>query len=101
MQDIPLILNNAKLYSRQLEVGHGNKFCCCDQGKLIYGPPNSSFQKLDDTNSSHVSDERREECPKKKKGKGGILVRKGAPGSKKEKHEVDFGSRLAGKSFRG
>ena len=38
---------------------------------------------------------------KKKKGKGGILVRKGAPGSKKEKHEVDFGSRLAGKSFRG
>ena len=61
------------------------------------GAPNSSFQKLDDT-SSHVSDERREECPKKKQtGKGGIL---GAPGSK-EKHEVDFGSRLAGKSFRG
>ena len=56
-------------HSRQLEVGHGYKFCCCDhlhQGKLICGPPNSSFQKLDDT-SSHVSDERREECPKKNK----------------------------------
>ena len=73
-------------------------FVAVIKGKLVRGPPNHSLlliQKLD--GSSHVSDERREECPRKPRERWNR-----GTGIQNKKHEVDFGSRLGwGKLFRG